>query len=195
MRNYKKIKTGVVSLVIISSLSACANSTNEDADVEGTADMEITTEAEDAQESASTQGIESLKPVLTFEKALDLFYTTFEKETMNFESIKFSKDASGNYRYLIEGWDDSRHYTLELNVGTAEVIEQQTRGLAEHSGILDLEAAITPKEAMDAALEKTDDGAVEEWVLEVDENNRMVYRIYLLSGEIQKVDGLTGRVL
>lgn len=195
MKKIKKLSVVVLLTLAISLLSACTGSDDKDTISDDTSETEILTEAEDAEEIASMQGIETLEPVLTLDKALVLFYNIFEKEQINVESIHFEKDDNGNYRYFIEGWDESYQYELEVDVGTAEIIEQEKELVGDTDAKLDLEAAVTPKEAMDAALEGTNEEAVEGWELKVDPSNRMIYEINFLSGRIQKVDGLTGKVL
>lgn len=194
MKKCKKIATTLLSLVAISLFSACTR-TDDRVDIsEEKFESDMTTEADDAKEIASNQGIEGLEPVLTFDKAIELFYATYENNRINLESIKFEKDDSGNYRYFIEGWDDSYYYKLEIDVGTAEIIKQEKEIAKKTDVKLDLEAAITPKEAMDSALEGIDQEAVEDWELKVDQNNRMIYEIGFLSGNNQKIDGLSGTV-
>lgn len=195
MKTLKKINKTVLSLVALLLLSACTGINENEMNADNNVEKEMPTEAEDAEEIASTQGIETLEPVLTFDDALALFYSTFEKENINFEVIQFEKDDSGNYHYVIQGWDDKYTYRLAVDVGTAEIIEQEMKVPVQVDNILDLEAAITPKEAMEAALEDLEDEAVEEWRLKVDSTNRMIYEIEFLSGNSQKVDALTGKVL
>lgn len=192
---FKKISTSILSILSFFLLSACTENDSKETISEDTAETEILTEAEDAKEIASTQGIETLEPVLTLDKALALFYNTFEKEIINIKSIHFKKNESGNYRYFIEGWDERYHYKLKVDVGTAEIIEQEKKIADDNDAKVDLEAAITPKEAMEVALEDLDKEAVESWELKVDQHNRMIYEINFLSGRMQRVDGLTGKVL
>lgn len=182
----------VITILSLLLLTACTTTNDKGSIADGTPETEMPTEAEDAKDIASTQGIESLEPVLTLDKALELFYNTFENNTINFQSIKFKKDNNGNYRYFIEGWDDIYHYELEIDVGTAEIIEQEKK-IADGTGDkLDLDAAITPKAAMDIALEGMESEAVEDWELKVNQNNRMIYEINFLSRLNRKVDALSG---
>lgn len=194
MRKLMKMKILILSLLPILLFSGCTSKDKKDSITGGTTDTEVSTEAEDAEEIAITQGIESLKPVLTLDNALDLFYNTFEKEVINFEAIQLVKDDSGNYRYFIEGWDAKYNYELEVDVGTAEIIEQEMTVPVEIGDVLDLEAAITPKKAMDAALAGMNNEAVEGWKLKVDQTNRMIYEISFLSGKNQQIDALTGEL-
>lgn len=194
MRVFRKIATTILSVIVILLLSACATTKDKAAIYDGKPETETPIEAENTKDISSTQGIEKLEPVLTLNKALELFYTTFENNKINLKSIKFEKDDSGNYRYYIEGWNDRYHYKLEVDVGTAEIIEQEKKLANDTDVKLDLEAAITPNEAMDSALEGTDQEAVDDWELKVDQNNRMIYEIGFLSGAYQKVDALSGKV-
>lgn len=188
MSSLKKISTTVLLLLVFTLLSACDSVDNKEAISDGSSEME------DATEIASNQGIENLEPVLTLDKALELFHSTFGNKASNIESIRFEKDDSENYRYFIEGWDEKYSYKLEIDVGTAEVIEQEIKIPVKIGKKLDLEAAITPKEAMDIALEGVDKEAVEDWELKIDQNNRMIYDIGFLSGLNREVDALSGKM-
>lgn len=194
MRNFKAISILALSIVVFTLLSACTGSDSIKNISKDTSEIESPSDTEDTKEVESTQGIENLEPVLTLDKALTLFYNTFETEILNVESIHFEKDDNGNYRYFITGWDESYKYELKADVGTAEIIEQEKELVGDTITKLDLEAAISPKEAMEAALEDLDDESVESWELKVDQNNRMIYEIEFLSGQTQIVDGLTGKV-
>lgn len=176
-------------------LVACEGNDNQDISSDHASETEISTDDDNTEESIENQGIQNLEPVLTLNNALDLFYTTFETETINIESIQFKRDENENYHYFIAGWDEKYNYQLEVDVGTAEIIEQEMRVPVETGNILDLEAGITPKEAMTAALDKFENEAVEAWKLTVDQTNRMIYEIIFLSGNNQKVDALTGKTL
>lgn len=194
MKIFRRLGSVILSLITILLFSACSTTEDKNSIADSNSDAKMPIEAKDAGEVGSTQGIESLEPVLTLGKAVELFYNVFENKTINFESIEFQKNDTGNYRYFIKGWDDKYNYELEVDAGTAEIIEQEMRVPVEISDTLDLEAAITPKDAMNAALEGMPEEAVEGWELKVDENNRMIYGIRFLSGENQIVDGLIGRV-
>lgn len=195
MEKFKKLNFAVLLLLTIVLLSACADKNNQDTTLNQDAETETLTEAEDAEEIASAQGIESLEPVLTLDNAFDLFYNTFEKETVNFELIKLEKDHSKSYHYFIEGWDDQYNYQLKIDVGTGEIVEQEMKVSVQTGDTLDLDAAIKPKEAMAVALEGFDNEAVEGWELRVDQTNRMIYEIIFLSGNNQMVDALAGKII
>lgn len=192
MSNLKKMSAIICPLLFMLMLTACADSKDKDIISDPATEIDTAKESEEKKDIIDEQGIETLKPVLTLDKALEFFNTTFEKDTMNFEAIEFKKDEKESYLYSIEGWDNQYNYQLALDAGTAEIIEQETKIGDGIGNKLDLKAAISPKDAMEAALIGTEKEAVESWELKVDQSNRMIYEVNFLSGRNQTIDALSG---
>lgn len=155
------------------------------------------TPADDSVDETPAQtdspGIEGMTFSITLDDAIDLFYETFGSEDINIEQIEFDDDDS-RYLYEFDGWDGEFEYELDIDAETGEIVKQEQEQDSDTDDILDLEGIITPNEAMDAALEASGSGYVEEWQLEV-EDGRTIYDIDIEEGEDQDVDAHTGDVL
>lgn len=160
-------------------------------DMNGTEDDSAGTEDTPAQ--TDSQGIEGMTFSTTLDDAIDLFYETFGSEDINIEQIDFDDD-DGRYLYEFDGWDGEFEYELDIDAETGEIVKQEQEEETDTDDILNLEGIITPNEAMDAALEASGSGYVEEWQLEV-ENDRTIYDIDVEGGEDQDVDAHSGDVL
>ena len=175
------------------------------ADDEGTDDMSDTEDdsmgTDDSEESSADEtpaqtdspGIEGMTFSITLDDAIDLFYETFGSEDINIEQISFDDD-DGRYLYEIDGWDGEFEYELDIDAETGEIVKQEQEEETDTDDVLDLDGIITPNEAMDAALEASGSGYVQEWQLEV-ENDRTIYEIDVEGGEDQDVDAHSGDVL
>ncbi|MDZ7836105.1 MAG: PepSY domain-containing protein [Alkalibacterium sp.] len=167
-------------------------------DMDGTDDstMDDTDDIDEVDEPTSamdTPGVDGLELPVTLNSSIDIFYETFGSEEINIDSIHFEED-DGRYVYSFEGWDDNFDYELDVDAETSEIIEQEQDEDSDTEDILELEGIITPQEAMEAALEASGSGYVEEWELEV-ENGQTIYDIDIEDGNDQKIDAMTGDVL
>ena len=192
-----KIYLGTITLSAALLFGACASSVEEpmieeQEEVEQPA-IEETKEEREARQAPSGQGLEHLALEVTLDDALDIFFDRFGSVDINIQSIELDKD-DGRYVYNIAGWDTGYDYKLTIDAETSDVIEQEKEEEDDQGDIIDVGAVISPLEAMEAALEASGSGYVEEWELEVD-NNRAIYDIDISNGDDQKVDALTGEVL
>ncbi|MER2063180.1 MAG: PepSY domain-containing protein [Alkalibacterium sp.] len=165
---------------------------------DGTGESDVTDESEtdatyDSAAQTDSPGIEGMTFSITLDEAIDLFYETFGSEDTNIEQIEFDDD-NGRYLYEFDGWDGEFEYELDIDAETGEIVKQEQEQDSETDDILELEGIVTPNEAMDAALEASGSGYVEEWKLEV-ENGQTIYDIDIEDGEDQKIDAVSGDVL
>lgn len=167
-----------------------AEETDDDMD-----DSEVTddTNINDDVNQMETPGIEGIELPVTLNSSIDIFYETLGSEDINIESIEFDEE-DGRYVYSFDGWDGEYEYELEIDAESSEIIDQEQEEDSDTEDSIDLEELITPLEAMDAALEASGSGYVEEWELEV-EDGQTIYDIDIEDGEDQKIDALTGDVL
>ncbi|HAJ69934.1 MAG: PepSY domain-containing protein [Alkalibacterium sp.] len=200
MAKFKIAKYGVLSLSAGLVLSACGGEeTTETTDM--TDDTEVTENNETTEDTTNddmnqvdVKGIEALDFSVSLNDAVDVFYETFESENINIESIQFDED-SGRYMYSIDGWDGEFNYELNIDADTSETFEQEKEEDTDKENTINIEEIIMPKEAMDAALEASGSGYVEEWELEV-ENNQTIYDIDIEGGgDDQTIDALSGDAL
>ncbi|MCC5893925.1 MAG: PepSY domain-containing protein [Alkalibacterium sp.] len=168
--------------------------TSDDAVDDATVDegMEDTTE-DTSGDAADSRGLEGMTFSVSLDDAIDLFYETFGSEDINIEEIQFDRD-NGRFVYEMDGWDGQYEYELDIDAETGEIVKQEQDEDDDSDDVLDLDGIITPQEAMDAALEASGSGYVEEWTLEV-EDGRTVYDIDIEDGDDQEIDAQTGDVL
>lgn len=150
------------------------------------------TSTEDTVNQMETPGIQGIELPVTLNSAIDIFYETFASEDITLDSIQFEEE-DGRYIYSFNGWDGEYEYELEVDAETGEVADQEQDEDGDTDDTLNLEGIITPLEAMDAALEASGSGYVEEWELEV-ENDQTIYDIDIEDGDDQKIDAVTGDV-
>ncbi|SDK73514.1 PepSY domain-containing protein [Alkalibacterium thalassium] len=162
----------------------------DDTAADNTSDDETDGAADDATDS---QGIQGMTFSVSLDDAIDQFYETFGSEDINISSIQFDYD-DGRYLYEFEGWDGQYEYELDIDAETGEIVQQEQDDDVDSGDILDLEGIISPEEAMEAALDASGSGYVEEWGLEV-EDGRTIYDIDVEGGSDQQVDAQTGDVL
>jgi len=160
-----------------------------------TDDSEVTddTDTNDDVDQMATAGIQGINLPVTLNSAIDIFYETFGTEDISINSIQFDED-DGRYVYDFEGWDGSFNYELKVDAETSEVFDQEQEEDSETEDELNLDNIINPIEAMDAALEASGSGYVEEWELEV-ENDQTIYNIDVEDGDDQKIDAVSGDAL
>lgn len=212
MSTSKAIRLGVLSLSASLLLAACddngtqgttpveddteqtgdtdAGDDTDDTAADNTPDDETDGAADDANDS---QGIQGMTFSVSLDDAIDQFYETFGSEDINISEIQFNYD-DGRYLYEFEGWDGQYEYELDIDAETGEIVQQEQDDDDDSGDILDLEGIISPEEAMEAALDASGSGYVEEWGLEV-EDGRTIYDIDVEGGSDQQVDAQTGDVL
>lgn len=200
MNNFKRLTIGTLTLSGALLLAACSSPAEEPiiderAETEMPAETKIETDEQNTEgrQVQAGQGLEHLALEVTLDDAIDVFFDTFGSEEINIESVELEKE-NGRYEYEIEGWDANYDYELTLDAETSEIVEQEKEKDDDQDDIIDIESVISPLEAMEAALEASGSGYVEEWELEV-ENSRTIYDIEIADGNDQKVDALTGEVL
>ncbi|GEK91271.1 PepSY domain-containing protein [Alkalibacterium kapii] len=207
MSNVKIIKYGMLSLSAGLVLAGCSGEDTTDTmdttdDTSMTEDSGTTENTETTDDSMTNndmnqtenKGIQDLDLSVSLNDAVDLFYETFGCENINIDSVQFDAD-DGRHVYSIDGWDGEFHYELSIDADTSETFEQEQEEDTEQENMINLEEVIMPKEAMDAALEASGSGYVEEWELEV-ENDQTIYDIDIEGGgNDQTIDALSGDVL
>lgn len=164
-------------------------------DTEITDDTDITddTNINDDINQMETPGIQGIELPVTLNSAIDIFYETFGSEEISIESIQFEED-DGRYVYSFDGWDGEYEYELEVDAETSETIEEDQEEDTDTEDELNLENIINPIEAMDAAIEASGSGYVEEWELEV-EDGQTIYDVDIEDGDDQQIDAVSGEAL
>lgn len=191
MFKIKAMRFGLLSLSAGALLAACDGG---ETTVEINPDEEEMTDTDsEGNTSDESAGIEDMAFSVTLDDSINDFYETFGSEDINISEIQFDQDDD-QYAYEIDGWDGEFHFTLITTADIGQTLDQEQEVDSEEEDILDLEDIVTPQEAMEAALEESGSGYVEEWDLEV-ENDQTIYTIDIEDGDDQQIDALTGEVL
>lgn len=203
----KTLKLGFISLSALAVLAACGDGTQDEAPVtddpvEDTQTPEEDTAAEDTtgtQDNASsdtTDGILNMEFEVSFDQAVQTFYDTFG-ENANIDEIDLDTDR-GAYEYNISGWDDTNEYDMEIDAETGDIKEENTDPENDNDNdqddILALDNILTPKEAMDIAVQEVGSDFVEDWKLENDDG-LTVYEIGLENDDDITIDATTGDII
>lgn len=145
-----------------------------------------------AGDTGDSRGLEGMTFSVSLDDAIDMFYETFGSE-VNIEEIQFDRD-NDRFVYEMDGWDGEYEYELDIDAETGDIVKQEQDDDDDTEDVLDLDGVITPQEAMDAALDASGSGYVEEWTLEV-EDGRTIYDVDVEEGDDQEIDAQTGDVL
>lgn len=189
MSKTKAVTFGLLTLSAGALLAACDGG---ETTVEINPDEEMTDSDSADDEMDESAGIEDMEFSVTLDDAVNDFYETFGSEEINISEIQFNQDDD-QYVYEIEGWDGEFHFVLITTADIGQTIDQEQEVDSEAEDMLELEDIVTPQAAMEAALEESGSGYVEEWELEV-ENDQTVYTIDIEDGDDQQIDALTGDV-
>ena len=195
----QKIKLGVLSLSAVALLAACANDDAELTDnpvvedpvteepTDNTNETDEATEPEEPTNVMGSQdtsnGIYDVEFPVTLEQATELFAQTFG-EDVNISSIELDEDIRG-YEYDLSGWDGEQEYELSLDAHSGEIKKQDIEQDNDRDDIINFDNIITPREAMEIAVNDTGVDFVEGWSLEEDDGI-IVYEI-----DLQGVDDIT----
>lgn len=192
----QKIKLGALSLSAVALLAACTDNKepiddpvgNDPVVEEPTDDTTPDDDATDKEEPAigsqdTSNGIYDIEFPVTLEQATELFAQTFG-EDVNISSIELDEEIRG-YEYDISGWDGEQEYELSLDAHSGEIKKQDIEQDNDRDDIINFDNIITPREAMEIAVNDTGVDFVEGWSLEEDDGI-IVYEI-----DLQGIDDIT----
>lgn len=192
----QKIKLGALSLSAVALLAACTDNIepiddpveNDPVVEEPTDDTTPDDDATDKKEPAigsqdTSNGIYDVEFPVTLEQATELFAQTFG-EDVNISSIELDEEIRG-YEYDISGWDGEQEYELSLDAHSGEIKKQDIAQDNDRDDIINFDNIITPREAMEIAVNDTGVDFVEGWSLEEDDGI-IVYEI-----DLQGIDDIT----
>lgn len=192
----QKIKLGALSLSAVALLAACTDNIepiddpveNDPVVEEPTDDTTQDDGATDKDEPAigsqdTSNGIYDVEFPVTLEQATELFAQTFG-EDVNISSIELDEEIRG-YEYDISGWDGEQEYELSLDAHSGEIKKQDIEQDNDRDDIINFDNIITPREAMEIAVNDTGVDFVEGWSLEEDDGI-IVYEI-----DLQGIDDIT----
>ena len=204
----QKIKLGVLSLSAVALLAACANDDAELTDnpvvedpvteepTDNTNETDEATEPEEPTNVMGSQdtsnGIYDVEFPVTLEQATELFAQTFG-EDVNISSIELDEDIRG-YEYDLSGWDDEQEYELSLDAHSGEIKKQDIEQDNDRDDIINFDNIMTPREAMEIAVNDTGVDFVEGWSLEEDDGI-IVYEIDLQGADDITLNAETGDIV
>lgn len=204
----QKIKLGVLSLSAVALLAACANDDAELTDnpvvedpvteepTDNTNETDEATEPEEPTNVMGSQdtsnGIYDVEFPVTLEQATELFAQTFG-EDVNISSIELDEDIRG-YEYDLSGWDGEQEYELSLDAHSGEIKKQDIEQDNDRDDIINFDNIITPREAMEIAVNDTGVDFVEGWSLEEDDGI-IVYEIDLQGSDDITLNAETGDIV
>lgn len=204
----QKIKLGVLSLSAVALLAACANDDAELTDnpvvedpvteepTDNTNETDEATEPEEPTNVMGSQdtsnGIYDVEFPVTLEQATELFAQTFGQD-VNISSIELDEDIRG-YEYDLSGWDGEQEYELSLDAHSGEIKKQDIEQDNDRDDIINFDNIITPREAMEIAVNDTGVDFVEGWSLEEDDGI-IVYEIDLQGSDDITLNAETGDIV
>lgn len=204
----QKIKLGVLSLSAVALLAACANDDAELTDnpvvedpvteepTDNTNETDEATEPEEPTNVMGSQdtsnGIYDVEFPVTLEQATELFAQTFG-EDVNISSIELDEDIRG-YEYDLSGWDGEQEYELSLDAHSGEIKKQDIEQDNDRDDIINFDNIITPREAMEIAVNDTEVDFIEGWSLEEDDGI-IVYEIDLQGSDDITLNAETGDIV
>ena len=204
----QKIKLGVLSLSAVALLAACANDDAELTDnpvvedpvteepTDNTNETDEATEPEEPTNVMGSQdtsnGIYDVEFPVTLEQATELFAQTFG-EDVNISSIELDEDIRG-YEYDLSGWDGEQEYELSLDAHSGEIKKQDIEQDNDRDDIINFDNIMTPREAMEIAVNDTGVDFVEGWSLEEDDGI-IVYEIDLQGSDDITLNAETGDIV
>lgn len=191
--NKTKMTTILLSAFLV--LTACQTqddipSDDTDNTEETTGQMQDETEATDeneaTEEDSETDGIEAHEFDISLEDAVNTFQDEYGK--MEIYAVELTTE-DGEYQYEIKGSKDNIEYKVHIHADSGDVLSEKEEDDDGNHMEIDFERIITPKEAMDNALEEVDSGAyVTSWELE-EEDGGMSYEVEYEFEETGKDDG------
>lgn len=201
----QKIKLGALSLSAVALLAACTDNIepiddpveNDPVVEEPTDDTTPDDDATDKKEPAigsqdTSNGIYDVEFPVTLEQATELFAQTFG-EDVNISSIELDEEIRG-YEYDISGWDGEQEYELSLDAHSGEIKKQDIAQDNDRDDIINFDNIITPREAMEIAVNDTGVDFVEGWSLEEDDGI-IVYEIDLQGTDDITLNAETGDIV
>lgn len=170
---------------------------NEDSDQSQSQDETGGSEVDPANDQSSTegtsQGIQDYAFGTNLDDAVQIYRDEVGVQNVSIEGIELD-DEDGSYIYEIEGYSENTEYDVDIDAESGDVLEVDTDDEDDDDDVLNLENIITPQEAMQAALEQTGSGYVDEWTLEIDDGAQY-YDIDVEDGSDQYIDSETGEIL
>ena len=210
---FKNLKYGASALVLATVLTACGGENAQKAkdnakDAKNNTEAAVTEEAEKTKDNVEDNkddvedkiddlktGIEEKEFNISLDDAVDKFKETFPSEGVEVSSVELDEDDD-NYVYDIQGFDENKEYEAKIDAESGEVLaqEEETDEEVKDNVAIDFVSIISPKEAMDKALENNE-GYVKSYEIESNDEGKLVYKIDIEDGDDVELDAESGDIL
>ncbi|MBS6105492.1 MULTISPECIES: PepSY domain-containing protein [Anaerococcus] len=210
---FKNLKYGASALVLATVLTACGGENAQKAkdnakDAKNNTEAAVTEEAEKTKNNVEDKkddvedkiddlktGIEEKEFNISLDDAVDKFKETFPSEGVEVSSVELDEDDD-NYVYDIQGFDENKEYEAKIDAESGEVLaqEEETDEEVKDNVAIDFVSIISPKEAMDKALENNE-GYVKSYEIESNDEGKLVYKIDIEDGDDVELDAESGDIL
>jgi len=210
---FKNLKYGASALVLATVLTACGGENAQKAkdnakDAKNNTEAAVTEEAEKTKNNVEDKkddvedkiddlktGIEEKEFNISLDDAVDKFKETFPSEGVEVSSVELDEDDD-NYVYDIQGFDENKEYEAKIDAESGEVLaqEEETNEEVKDNVAIDFVSIISPKEAMDKALENNE-GYVKSYEIESNDEGKLVYKIDIEDGDDVELDAESGDIL
>lgn len=210
---FKNLKYGASALVLATVLTACGGENAQKAkdnakDAKNNTEAAVTEEAEKTKNNVEDKkddvedkiddlktGIEEKEFDISLDDAVDKFKETFPSEGVEVSSVELDEDDD-NYVYDIQGFDENKEYEAKIDAESGEVLaqEEETDEEVKDNVAIDFVSIISPKEAMDKALENNE-GYVKSYEIESNDEGKLVYKIDVEDGDDVELDAESGDIL
>lgn len=210
---FKNLKYGASALVLATVLTACGGENAQKAkdnakDAKNNTEAAVTEEAEKTKDNVEDKkvdvedkiddlktGIEEKEFEISLDDAVDKFKETFPSEGVEVSSVELDEDDD-NYVYDIQGFDENKEYEAKIDAESGEVLaqEEETDEEVKDNVAIDFVSIISPKEAMDKALENNE-GYVKSYEIESNDEGKLVYKINVEDGDDVELDAESGDIL
>lgn len=210
---FKNLKYGASALVLATVLTACGGDNAQKAkdnakDAKNNTEAAVTEEAEKTKDNVEDKkddvedkiddlktGIEEKEFNISLDDAVDKFKETFPSEGVEVSSVELDEDDD-NYVYDIQGFDENKEYEAKIDAESGEVLaqEEETDEEVKDNVAIDFVSIISPKEAMDKALENNE-GYVKSYEIESNDEGKLVYKINVEDGDDVELDAESGDIL
>ena len=210
---FKNLKYGASALVLATVLTACGGENAQKAkdnakDAKNNTEAAVTEEAEKTKDNVEDKkddvedkiddlktGIEEKEFNISLDDAVDKFKETFPSEGVEVSSVELDEDDD-NYVYDIQGFDENKEYEAKIDAESGEVLaqEEETDEEVKDNVAIDFVSIISPKEAMDKALDNNE-GYVKSYEIESNDEGKLVYKIDIEDGDDVELDAESGDIL
>lgn len=181
----KRIMIALMSSTLI--LGAC-QSPNDPDESEDTTEQPANENSTNEEEQPTTdnKGIQDADFDISLEDAVKIFHDEYGE--MDVYAVELTTEE-GVYQYEIKGYKEGTEQKSHIDADSGDILEDKEKDDDGNHMNIDFNKLISPKEAMDNALQELEDGAfITSWELG-EENGEMVYEVEYDFEDSGKDDG------